>query len=125
MIPIRILQAANSGCRLIRMGVQEGGWRLAFPGEQEGRAEGRIHAVIFFKVIQLGHSSGWDEMSEVHTVTTQESSELWKVPITVRLEHIQTGQCPSLSVSLSVVLVQLLLDYAKSLRKCRLLGLLS
>lgn len=77
-------------------GVQEGGWRLEFPGGQGGGAEGRIHAVIFLKSDSLGHSSGRDEMSEVHAVTTQENSELWKVPITVRLEHIQTSQCPSL-----------------------------
>lgn len=37
-----------------------------------------------------------DEMSEVRAVTTQERLELWKVPIAVRLEHIQAGHCPSL-----------------------------
>lgn len=29
-------------------GVREGGWRLEFPEEQKGKADGRIHAVIFF-----------------------------------------------------------------------------
>lgn len=78
--------------------MQEGGWKLEFPGEQKGKAEGRIHAVIFFLSNSLGHSGVWDEMSEVHTVTTRASSELWKVPITVRLEHIQAGHCLSLVI---------------------------
>lgn len=79
---------------LVNMGgVQEGQQRLHFPEKQKGKAEGRIRGAVFWSDFIRAQ---WRMNPETHAVTMQESSELWKAPITVRLEHIQAGHCTSL-----------------------------